>query len=73
MSGGTEAGNAGVPITGFELRSEGTTNGYAQVTFQISSITVLFNRDIPKEEMKTVADLKKFVDASFCERSARDK
>lgn len=65
MAGGTEAGNAGVPITGFELRSEGTTNGYAQVTFQISSITVLFNRDMPKEEIKTVADLKKFVDASL--------
>ncbi len=68
MWGGTEAGNAGLPISGFELRSEGTTNGYAQVTFQISSIVVLSRRPSDmstQEEIKTAADLEKFIDATL--------
>ncbi len=67
MWGGTEAGNAGLPISGFELRSEGTTKGYSQVTFQISSITMLFSRpsNIPNEEIKTVAQLKQLIDSKF--------
>ena len=66
MSGGTEAGNAGLPASGFEFRSEGTTNGYAQVTFQVSSIMMLFNSasEIPKDAIKTIPDLKKIIDAA---------
>ena len=66
MSGGTEAGNEGVPASGFEFRSEGTTNGYAQVTFQVSSIMMLFNNvsEIPKEAPKTISDLKKIIDTT---------
>lgn len=69
MVGGDEAGNAGLPANGFELRSEGTTNGYAQVTFQISSIMMLFNNpsEMPKEEIKTISDLKKAVDVELQE------
>jgi hypothetical protein len=67
MWGGTEAGNAGLPISGFELRSESTTNGYAQVTFQVSSIMMLFSRpsNIPTQEVKTVAQLKQLIDSKF--------
>src|SRR5215831_14889639 len=66
LLGVTEAGNAGVPISGFELRSEGTTDGYAQVTFEISSIAVLFKRpnQIPKTEIKTADALKELIDSS---------
>src|ERR1041385_316143 len=65
MWGGPEAGNAGLPISGYELRSEGTTNGFAQVTFQISSIVVLFKRpsEIPKTEIKTADALKELIDS----------
>jgi hypothetical protein len=65
MSSGTESGNEGTPATGFEFSSEGTTNGYAQVTFQISSIVVLFNHGMPKEEVKTISDLKKAIDTEL--------
>jgi hypothetical protein len=67
MWGGTEAGNAGLPVSGLELRSEGTTNGYAQVTFQVSSIMMLFSRpsNIPTQEVKTVAQLKQLIDSKF--------
>ncbi|HMP83976.1 MAG TPA: hypothetical protein PKA41_14855 [Verrucomicrobiota bacterium] len=67
MWGGTEAGNAGLPVSGFELRSEGTTNGYAQITFQVSSIMMLFSRpnNIPTQEVKTVAQLKQLIDSKF--------
>ncbi len=67
MLGGTQPGNAGLPISGFELRSEETTNGWAKITFQMSSITMLFDRpgDIPEIEIKTIAALKQLIDSKF--------
>jgi hypothetical protein len=62
MWGSTEPGDAGLPVSGYEFRYEGSTNGYAQVTFQISSIMMLYNHGFPTNEVKTIFDLKKAID-----------
>jgi hypothetical protein len=65
MTSGVAGGNVGIPATGFTFRCEGATNGYAGVTFQISSLMMLFNVETPKEEVKTISDLKNAVDRAL--------
>ena len=66
MFGGDEAGDAGLPIEGTEYRTEGGTNGYAQVNFQLMSIVAIFPRPSqPPAEIRSIADLKGYLDTSM--------
>jgi len=63
MLGGGQAGNAGLPISGWEFRTESATTGYAQVTFQIMSVMALFNApSSPPMEIRNTSDVRRFLE-----------
>jgi hypothetical protein len=64
MLGARQSSSIDNPSEAFKFRTNQTPDGYAEVTFSMTSILDIGNRT-PKEPIKSIADLKKFADVSL--------